>query len=249
MSRAATKRNKKAAAGRRFAATPLATFKRILSYFKPYKGRVVFALICLILNVGSTVAGTSMLLVAIEDYLSPIVQGVPGADMSGFAMIVGVMAGLYVFSVVMSYCYNWLIVRMTTAIQRSIRDEMFAVMEKLPISYFDTRLSGEIMSCYTNDTDTLRELLANGVPYLISNGLTVLAIFVAMLVISPLLTLFVVVMIALMLTPSTTGCATRPAARTPTRIFSCPYSATSAMSTTPSPRSRARCSPWRASGA
>ena len=193
MSRAATKRNKKAAAGRRFAATPLATFKRILSYFKPYKGRVVFALICLILNVGSTVAGTSMLLVAIENYLSPIVQGVPGADMGGFAMIVGVMAGLYVFSVVMSYCYNWLIVRMTTAIQRSIRDEMFAVMEKLPISYFDTRLSGEIMSCYT-----LRELLANGVPYLISNGLTVLAIFVAMLVISPLLTLFVVVMIALM---------------------------------------------------
>ena len=159
---------------------------------------MVFALVCLILNVGSTVAGTSMLLVAIENYLSPIVQGVPGADMSGFAMIVGVMAGLYVFSVVMSYCYNWLIVRMTTAIQRSIRDEMFAVMEKLPISYFDTRLSGEIMSCYTNDTDTLRELLANGVPYLISNGLTVLAIFVAMLVISPLLTLFVVVMIALM---------------------------------------------------
>ena len=93
MSRAATKRNKKAAAGRRFAATPLATFKRILSYFKPYKGGVVFALICLILNVGSTVAGTSMLLVAIENYLSPIVQGVPGADMSGFAMIVGVMAG------------------------------------------------------------------------------------------------------------------------------------------------------------
>ena len=198
MSRAATKRNKKAAAGRRFAATPLATFKRILSYFKPYKGRVVFALVCLILNVGSTVAGTSMLLVAIENYLSPIVQGIPGADMGGFAMIVGVMAGLYVFSVVMSYCYNWLIVRMTTAIQRSIRDEMFAVMEKLPISYFDTHLSGEIMSCYTNDTDTLRELLANGVPYLISNGLTVLAIFVAMLVISPLLTLFVVVMIALM---------------------------------------------------
>ena len=87
---------------------------------------------------------------------------------------------------------------MTTAIQRNIRDEMFVNMERLPIKFFDTRPNGEIMSCYTNDADTLRELLANGVPYLISNGLTVLGIFVVMLVMSPLLTLFVIAMIAIM---------------------------------------------------
>ena len=180
------------------AAHPMATFKRILLYFKPFKWRVAFAAICLLLNVGATVGGTFMLSVVIDDYLAPIVDGVEGASIDGFAMMVGIMAALYVFAVIMSYCYNWFIVNMTTAIQRNIRDEMFVNMEKLPIKYFDTRPNGEIMSCYTNDADTLRELLANGVPYLLSNGLMVLGIFAVMLAMSPLLTLFVIVMIAIM---------------------------------------------------
>lgn len=180
------------------AAHPMATFKRILLYFKPFKWRVAFAAICLLLNVGATVGGTFMLSVVIDDYLAPIVDGVEGASIDGFAMMVGIMAALYVFAVIMSYCYNWFIVNMTTAIQRNIRDEMFVNMEKLPIKYFDTRPNGEIMSCYTNDADTLRELLANGVPYLLSNGLMVLGIFAVMLAMSPLLTLFVIAMIAIM---------------------------------------------------
>ncbi len=180
------------------AALPMATFKRILLYFKPFKWRVAFAAICLLLNVGATVGGTFMLSVVIDDYLAPIVDGVEGASIDGFAMMVGIMAALYVFAVIMSYCYNWFIVNMTTAIQRNIRDEMFVNMEKLPIKYFDTRPNGEIMSCYTNDADTLRELLANGVPYLLSNGLMVLGIFAVMLAMSPLLTLFVIAMIAIM---------------------------------------------------
>ena len=180
------------------AAHPMATFKRILLYFKPFKWRVAFAAICLLLNVGATVGGTFMLSVVIDDYLAPIVDGVEGASIDGFAMMVGIMAALYVFAVIMSYCYNWFIVNMTTAIQRNIRDEMFVNMEKLPIKYFDTRPNGEIMSCYTNDADTLRELLANGVPSLLSNGLMVLGIFAVMLAMSPLLTLFVIAMIAIM---------------------------------------------------
>lgn len=180
------------------AAHPMATFKRILLYFKPFKWRVAFAAICLLLNVGATVGGTFMLSVVIDDYLAPIVDGVEGASIDGFAMMVGIMAALYVFAVIMSYCYNWFIVNMTTAIQRNIRDEMFVNMEKLPIKYFDTRPNGEIMSCYTNDADTLRELLANGVPYLLSNGLMVLGIFAVMLAMSPLLALFVIAMIAIM---------------------------------------------------
>lgn len=180
------------------AAHPMATFKRILLYFKPFKWRVAFAAICLLLNVGATVGGTFMLSVVIDDYLAPIVDGVEGASIDGFAMMVGIMAALYVFAVIMSYCYNWFIVNMTTAIQRNIRDEMFVNMEKLPIKYFDTRPNGEIMSCYTNDADTLRELLANGVPYLLSNGFMVLGIFAVMLAMSPLLTLFVIAMIAIM---------------------------------------------------
>ena len=177
---------------------PMATFKRILGYFKPYKGRVVFALVALILNVCATVSGTFMLSILIDNYIRPLSEGAPGVTIADFALMTGVMAMLYLVGVVMHYAYNWIIVNMTTKIQQGIRDEMFENMQKLPISFFDTHANGDIMSCYTNDTDTLRELMANGLPYLISNGLTVLAIFFIMLVLSPLLTLFILVMLIIM---------------------------------------------------
>ena len=177
---------------------PMVTFKRILGYFKPYKGRVVFALVALILNVCATVSGTFMLSILIDNYIRPLSEGAPGVTIADFALMTGVMAMLYLVGVVMHYAYNWIIVNMTTKIQQGIRDEMFENMQKLPISFFDTHANGDIMSCYTNDTDTLRELMANGLPYLISNGLTVLAIFFIMLVLSPLLTLFILVMLIIM---------------------------------------------------
>lgn len=186
-------------AGKKYTAGhPMATFKRILSYFKPYKGRVILAGIALLLNVGATVSGTFMLSVLIDDYIRPLAEGTGGVTIADFAMMTGVMAALYVSGVLLQYLYNWIIVNMTTQIQRNIRDEMFENMQKLPISFFDTHANGDIMSCYTNDTDTLRELMANGVPYLISNGLTVLGIFVMMMVLSPLLTLFILVMLCIM---------------------------------------------------
>ena len=118
--------------------------------------------------------------------------------MGDFAMMTGVMASLYLIGVLLHYAYNWIIDQYDTKIQRNIRDQMFESMQKLPVRFFDTHANGDIMSCYTNDTDTLRELMANGVPYLISNGLTVLAIFVAMMIINWLLTLFIVVMLVIM---------------------------------------------------
>ena len=139
-----------------------------------------------------------MLSVLIDDYIRPLAEGTGGVTMADFAMMTGLMAALYIAGVMLQYLYNWIIVNMTTKIQRNIRDEMFENMQKLPISFFDTHANGDIMSCYTNDTDTLRELMANGLPYLISNGLTVLAIFVMMMVLSPLLTVFVLVMLCIM---------------------------------------------------
>ena len=177
---------------------PMATFKRILSYFKPYKGRVIFAAIALVVNVGATVGGTLMLSVLVDNYIIPLANGSGDVTIGDFALMTGVMAALYLVGVLLHYAYNWIIVNMTTKIQRSIRDEMFENMQKLPVRFFDTHANGDVMSCYTNDTDTLRELLANGLPYLISNGLTVLAIFVAMLVINPMLTLLIMVMLVIM---------------------------------------------------
>ena len=193
-------RNKKPErkAGRYTAGHPMATFRRILSYFAPYKGRVVLAGISLVLNVAATVGGTFMLSVIIDDYIGPLASGASGVTMADFALMTGIMAAMYLVGVLLQYTYNWIIVNMTTQIQRNIRDQMFENMQKLPIRFFDTHANGDIMSCYTNDTDTLRELMANGVPYLISNGLTVLAIFIMMLVLNPLLTLFIIVMLVIM---------------------------------------------------
>ena len=193
-------RNKKPErkAGKYTAGHPMATFRRILSYFAPYKGRVVLAGISLVLNVAATVGGTFMLSVIIDDYIGPLASGASGVTMADFALMTGIMAAMYLVGVLLQYTYNWIIVNMTTQIQRNIRDQMFENMQKLPIRFFDTHANGDIMSCYTNDTDTLRELMANGVPYLISNGLTVLAIFIMMLVLNPLLTLFIIVMLVIM---------------------------------------------------
>ena len=193
-------RNKKPErkAGKYTAGHPMATFRRILSYFAPYKGRVVLAGISLVLNVAATVGGTFMLSVIIDDYIGPLASGASGVTMADFALMTGIMAAMYLVGVLLHYAYNWIIVNMTTQIQRNIRDQMFENMQKLPIRFFDTHANGDIMSCYTNDTDTLRELMANGVPYLISNGLTVLAIFIMMLVLNPLLTLFIIVMLVIM---------------------------------------------------
>ena len=193
-------RNKKPErkAGKYTAGHPMATFRRILSYFAPYKGRVILAGISLVLNVAATVGGTFMLSVIIDDYIGPLASGASGVTMADFALMTGIMAAMYLVGVLLQYTYNWIIVNMTTQIQRNIRDQMFENMQKLPIRFFDTHANGDIMSCYTNDTDTLRELMANGVPYLISNGLTVLAIFIMMLVLNPLLTLFIIVMLVIM---------------------------------------------------
>ena len=180
------------------AQNPMATFKRIMSYFKPFKGRLVFAAICLVGNVVANVGGTFMLSIIVDRYIEPLVSGASNVTIADFALMTGIMAAVYIVGVALHYGYNWIIVSMTTKILRNIRDEMFEKMEKLPIRFFDTHTHGEIMSCFTNDTDTLRELIANGIPYLISNGLMVIGIFVMMVYLSPLLTLFIIVMLVIM---------------------------------------------------
>lgn len=195
-------KNKSAArygGGKKFKAqNPMVTFKRILSYFKPFKVQLIFAAICLVIYVGATVGGTFMLSTVIDDYIVPLASHTGSVTVSDFAAITGVMLALYIVAVLLQYGYNWIIVNITTKIQKNIRDEMFTKMERLPIKFFDTHANGDIMSCFTNDTDTLRELLANGIPYLLSNGLTVLGIFIAMMILSPLLTLFTIVMLVIM---------------------------------------------------
>lgn len=187
------------------AQSPMKTFKRILSYLKGYKAKLIISFICMIANVLCSVGGMFMMSVIIDRFILPLVEGtgVPtlGA-LSGIGAlggIVGIMAAIFVVGAGLHYVYNYLIVSITTKILQTVRDEMFEKMQRLPIKYFDTHTHGDIMSLYTNDTDTLRELLSNGLPSIITNILTIVGMFIMMLVLSPLLTLCSVAMLVLML--------------------------------------------------
>ena len=196
------------------AKNPIQTFKRILGYWKPFKGQLIGALICMIANVLCNIAGTFMLgSVVVNNYILPlayshgayvttnpdIIARAAEVTIQNFGGIIGVMAAMYVVGAGLHYLFNYILVRVTTQTLQNVRDEMFVKMEKLPVRYFDTHTHGDIMSLYTNDTDTLRELLSNGIPNLISNLLTVLGMFVAMMLVSPLLTLCSVGMLVIML--------------------------------------------------
>lgn len=189
----------------------MSTFKRILSYLAPYKWYMLIALICLIINVVCNIGGTFLLSIVIDDYILPLAYnaGIPGlvkyaaraaeVTLGSFGAMVGIMAAVYIAGALLYYVFNYITVRVTTKVLQNVRDEMFEKMEKLPIKFFDTHTHGELMSCFTNDTDTLREFLSNSLPNFISNTLTVLGIFVMMLILSPLLTLFIVVMLVIMM--------------------------------------------------
>jgi len=186
------------------AQNPLKTLKRILGYLKGYKGLLAIAFICMFVNVACNIGGTMMIGIIIDKFITPLVKGleVTFGTLSGIgalAGIVGVMAAIYVVGAGLHYVFNYIIVKITTEVLRNVRDEMFEKMQKLPIRYFDTHTHGDLMSLFTNDTDTLRELLSSGLPNTISNLCTVVGMFIAMLVVSPLLTLCSVAMLILML--------------------------------------------------
>ncbi|MEG2273999.1 MAG: ABC transporter transmembrane domain-containing protein, partial [Clostridia bacterium] len=175
------------------------TFKRIMSYLGDYKLRLTVALICMVANVLSNIAGTYMLSVIIDKYIIPLASGSTEVTLAGFGIMVGIMAAIYAAGALLYYIFNRTTVKITCEVLQKIRDDMFEKMQKLPIKFFDTHSHGELMSCFTNDTDTLREFLASGLPSLLSNGLMVIGIFIMMMIMSPLLTLFIIIMLIIML--------------------------------------------------
>jgi ATP-binding cassette subfamily B multidrug efflux pump len=186
------------------AKSPAKTFKRILGYLKDYKGLLIVALFCMLANVVCNVGGTFMISIIVNRFILPLAEGkevILGAlsGVGALGGIVAIMASIYLIGASLHYVYNYIIVRITTRVLQNVRNEMFEKMQKLPIRYFDTHTHGDIMSLYTNDTDTLRELLSNGLPNIITNVLTIIGMFIAMLVLSPLLTLISIAMLVIML--------------------------------------------------
>lgn len=174
------------------------TLKRILNYLKEYKGRFLFVLICILLSAGASVMASLFIQTLIDDYITPLlVQAAP--DFSGLFKAVIVLAGVYLIGVLATLFYNRMMAVISQGTLKKIRDEMFSHMQTLPIKYFDTHSHGDIMSHYTNDTDTLRQMISQSVPQLFSSIITIVAVFFAMLSISVWLTLFVLVFIVLIL--------------------------------------------------
>ena len=174
------------------------TIFRLLSYFKNYKFAVTLVMVCLVLTALSNVVGMTFLQTIVDDYVTPLLK-VDNPDFSGLAAVVLQMAAVFGVGVVASLFQGVFMARVAQGVQKKIRDDMFYHMQRLPIKYYDTHTFGDVMSYYTNDVDTLRQMLSQSIPQTVSSLVTILAVFVAMVVTSPILTLFVLLCLVLML--------------------------------------------------
>ena len=169
------------------------TLKRLFGMvFKRYKWLLLIVLVCILLSALASVAGSMFMQTLIDDYISPLLL-VDDPVFTGLIRAVLMMGTIYLIGVLSSFCYNRLMVTVAQGTLKRIRDKMFEGMQKLPIRYFDSHSYGDVMSRYTSDTDTLRQLIAMTLPQFISSAVTIAAIFCAMCYYSLVLTAVVIV--------------------------------------------------------
>ena len=177
---------------------PGKTLMRLLSYvWNYYKVECVFVAIGIAVSSLAAVAGNLFIKNLIDDYIMPFLS----ENNPSFAPLVRallIMAGIYYIGTFATFLYARLMVNVTQGTLKRIRDDMFTHMERLPIKYFDTHAHGDIMSCYTNDTDTLRQMISQSIPQMLSSVITIVSTFISMIVLSIPLTLLIIVMVAAM---------------------------------------------------
>lgn len=170
------------------------TAKRLLSYIGEYKVRFTLVIICIIVSAFSTAMAGLFIRSLIDDYIMPLLtQDHP--DFSGLILYMIRMIIIFGLGVFCAFLYNRLMIVVAQGILKKVRDQMFEHMQKLPIRYFDTHSHGDIMSHYTNDTDTLRQMISQSIPQMLNSIITIVAVFVSMLTVSVWLTLIVVAFI------------------------------------------------------
>lgn len=174
------------------------TFRRILTYFRPYRLQLVLVLIGLLVSVAANIAGTYMLVPIINEYIVPWI-GNANPDFTGLIGQLTVMAAVYTIGILGTFMYNRLMINVSTGTLLKLRLEMFTKMQTLPISYFDRRTHGEIMSTYTNDTDVMREMISQGLPSFISSAVRIVGVFTMMIVLNPILTGIAILMLVIMM--------------------------------------------------
>ena len=165
------------------------TFARLFGYLRPHIGKLVVVALLLLVNSLSGVIGTYLLKPIFNIAADMFKTG--SRDFGPILRNIFLLAGVYVAGVAANYGVNYLLMKMNTRVLCEIRCEMFEHLEKLPLKYFDSRTHGEIMSRFTNDTDTLREMMSNALPNMISSTVTLLGVLVAMFLMNWKLTLLV----------------------------------------------------------
>ncbi len=164
------------------------TFKRLFSYMRDYKGQLVFVAVCILLSAAASVASSLFLQSLIDDYITPLL-GAYNPVFSELLKALVLIGAVYLAGVISTLLYSRVMVTIAQGTLKKIRDEMFEKMQRLPIRAFDTRTHGDIMSLYTNDTDTLRQMIAQSMAQLISSVFTIVAVVICMLYVSVWLTL------------------------------------------------------------
>ena len=180
-------------------ANPGKLLKRIMGeVFKHYAPHCVVVLVCIFLSAFANVRASLFLQTLIDDYITPMVQ----QQSTDFGPLVGALVKIgciYLVGILASWANARIMVNVTQGTMRNIRIELFTHMESLPIRYFDTHPHGDIMSVYTNDVDTLRQMISQSIPQLISSVITILSVFISMCILDIPMTVLTLCMVALML--------------------------------------------------
>lgn len=172
--------------------------KRLFSYMKEYKRQLVFVVICILLSAVASAASSVFLQTLIDDYIVPLL-GTDHPVFGGLIKALITIGIIYMIGVISSLLYSRAMVKVAQGMLKKIRDDMFEKMQRLPIRIFDIRTHGDIMSLYTNDTDTLRQMIAQSMAQLISSVFTIVAVLVCMLYTSIWLTIVAVLVMLFIL--------------------------------------------------
>ncbi len=179
------------------------TFPRVIKYItKNHKKQIALVIVCIIISSLANVLGTLFLRTLIDDYITPLLS-IQNPVFTGLLKAISIMACIYVVGVVSTYIYQRVMAIVSQGVLKDIRDDMFDKMEELPIKYFDTHTHGDIMSHYTNDTDTLRQMISQSLPNFLASSMSIISTVLSMIYLSPILTIFVFIFTALIMLCST----------------------------------------------
>ena len=173
-------------------------FLRLMKYvLKDYKFHCISVVVLIVVSVLCNVQGTMFMKNLIDEYITPFLLS-DNPNFTPLAHAIARVAAFYALGVLATFGYNRLMVNVTQGTLRNLRNDLFSHMEKLPVKYFDTHAHGDIMSVYTNDIDTLRQMISQSMPQLLNSGITIISVFVSMLILSIPLTVVTMIMVGIM---------------------------------------------------